>query len=134
MEKSRTGLIFILMLAAWLSGCAALGAGAAAVTAGTGTYLYVNGEMKTDYPYSFERVWKASEKVVATMKGTDVVPSREISEGTIEATIDGERVRFFVKYKAVNATTVAIRVGVLGSEQSSQFLHDKISRFLTDGS
>jgi len=133
MEK-KTGLICILMLSALLSGCAAFVAGGAAVTAGTGTYLYVNGEMKTDYPYSFEQVWKASEKVVASMRGTDVVPFKEISEGTIEATIDGERVRFFIKYKAINATTVAIRVGVIGNEQSSQFLHDRISRFLAGGS
>lgn len=132
--KKKTGLMYLLMLSAMLSGCAAVVAGGAAVTAGTGTYLYVNGEMKTDYPDSFDRVWKACEKAVASMKGTEVVPSKEISEGTIEATIDGERVLFSIKYKAINATTVAIRVGVIGNEQSSQFLHDKISRFLTGGS
>jgi hypothetical protein len=72
--------------------------------------------------------------MVASMRGVDVVPAKEISEGTIEATIDGERVRILVKYKAMKATTVAIRVGLIGNEQSSQFLHDRILEFLTRSS
>jgi hypothetical protein len=132
MRKEAAWILILLILP--LAGCAAVVAGGAAVTAGTGTYLYVNGEMRTDYPNGFDEVWKACEKMVASMRGVDVVPAKEISEGTIEATIDGERVRILVKYKAMKATTVAIRVGLIGNEQSSQFLHDRILEFLTRSS
>ena len=55
--------IFILFL---LSGCAtAVLIGGAAIGAGTGTYFWVNEELKTDYFASFDQVWSAGEKTVA---------------------------------------------------------------------
>ncbi|HQK79606.1 MAG TPA: DUF3568 family protein, partial [Syntrophales bacterium] len=54
-----------------LSGCAAAVVGGAVVGAGTGTYMYINGVLKTDYNAGFDRVWSAVEKTVADMHGTD---------------------------------------------------------------
>jgi len=124
---------FLLCIAGILAvtGCYAIPIGVAAGGAGSGTYFYVKGEMATDYYSSFDRVWAACEKVVADRHGIEVEPYKEISQGTIDAVIDGEKVHISVKYKAKNVTTVAIRAGVLGNKLSSQLLHDKINDNLT---
>jgi hypothetical protein len=119
---------FTLLL---FSGCAELLIGGAAVGAGTaGTYYYVNGDLKTDYQSSFDEVWAACEKTVADMHGIEVVPNREIAQGTINTLINDEKVKLDIMYKSKNITTVAIRVGLIGNKLSSQLLHDKIADYL----
>lgn len=131
MRKTEKWLLSLAALAFLLSGCAAALIGGAAVGAGSGTYFFINGEMKTDYYQSFEDVWKASEKTVADMRGVDVIPEKEIGKGKITALINGEKVDISVTYKAKNVTTVAIRVGLIGNKLSSQLIHDKIGYYLS---
>ena len=119
---------FTLLL---FSGCAGFLIGGAAVGAGTaGTYYYINGDLKTDYQASFDEVWAACEKTVADMHGIEVVPNREIAQGTINTLINDEKVRLDIMYKSKNITTVAVRVGLIGNKLSSQLLHDKIADYL----
>ena len=123
--------LFVLFL---FSGCELvpiLVVGGAAAGAGTGTYFYVNGELKTDYADSFDRVWSACEKTVADMRGTEVQPVKEIAQGKITTVINDEKVKFEITYRAKNQTSVAIRVGLVGNRLSSQLLHDKIAENLT---
>jgi hypothetical protein len=121
--------IFILFL---LSGCAtAVLIGGAAIGAGTGTYFWVNEELKTDYFASFDQVWSACEKTVADMHGTEVQPVKEIAQGKITAIINGEKVKFDITYRSKNQTSVGIRVGLVGNKMSSQLLHDKIAENLS---
>lgn len=129
MKRQIDLFCLLLLLSLPLGGCAApavLVGGAAAVTAASGTYLYLGGELKTDYNAPFDRVWAASEKMVAQMRGVNVQPVREIGQGSIAAVINDEKVHISVKYKTKNLTSVAIRVGALGNRLSSQMLHDKI--------
>ena len=119
--------IFSLFL---FSGCVPLVVGGAAAGAGAGTYFYINGELKTDYQASIDEVWKACEKTVASMRGSEVVPEKEISKGTINAVINDEKVKFDITYKSKTVTTVAIRVGLIGNRLSSRLLHDKIADYL----
>jgi len=130
--KRGSLLLVVIACAFILSGCAAAVIGGAAVGGGTGAYFYVNGELKTDYPSSFDKAWNACEKTVAYMKATDVFPEKEISKGTIQAIIDGERVRFVVEYKTKDLTTVSIRVGIIGNKSASQRLHDKVAAYLSE--
>lgn len=117
------GLVAVLFL---VSGCTAALVGGAAVGAGSGTYFYINGEMKTDYYHAFDAVWSSAEKTVAEMRGLEVQPEKEIGKGKIAAVIDDEKVQIAVTYKAKNVTTVSVRVGLLGNRLSSQLIHDKI--------
>jgi hypothetical protein len=110
----------------FISGCAILGLGVVAVGAGSGTYFYINGEGKTDYYYTFDKVWSACEKTVADMHGLDVEPTKGIGTGTISAIINDEKVQFIVTYKDKDVTTVATRVGIMGNKLSSQLLNDRI--------
>ena len=127
MKNNKYRLMVCLFVLFLLSGCAALVVGGAAVSAGTGTYFYINGELKTDYIASFDKVWNACEKTVADMRGTEVQPVKEIAKGTITATINDEKVKFEITYRAKNQTTVGIRVGLVGNKLSSQLLHDRIA-------
>lgn len=130
--KSNPYRFIICLLALFLfSGCAtALVVGTAAVGAGTGTYLYVNGELKADYAASFDQVWNACERTVADMRGTEVQPEKEIGQGKITALINDERVKISLTYRGKNQTSVAVRVGLFGNQLSSQRLHDKIAEHL----
>ncbi|MHB8828412.1 MAG: DUF3568 family protein [Syntrophales bacterium] len=126
MKIEKKWLLSLAALAFLLSGCAAALLGGAAIGAGSGTYFFINGELKTDYYQSFDDVWKASEKTVAEMRGVDVIPAKEIGNGKITATINGEKVDISVSYKAKDVTSVAVRVGLVGNKLSSQLIHDKI--------
>lgn len=108
------------------SGCAVIGVGAIAGT-GAGTYFYVNGGLQRDYPSSYDTVWSACEKAIAGMRALNVQPFKEIGQGQISAVINAEPVRFDVRYKERNITTVTIRVGLFGNKMASRLLHDKIS-------
>jgi hypothetical protein len=119
--------LFVLMFAVLtLTGCPAAVLGTAMVGTGAGTYVFVNSELKTDYYYSFDQVWSASEKTVATMRGSEVSPSRGIGSGTIEAVISGEKVRLNIVYKDKNITNVGIRIGIIGDEAASKLIHSNI--------
>jgi len=131
MHKTIHRIGLLVVGAFMISGCgASLAAvawvGGAALGAGSGTYLYLSGEMKTDYYHSFDATWTACQKTVADMRGVDVQPDKEIGNGRISAVINDERVRIEVTYKAKNVTTVSIRIGLLGNERSSQMIHDRI--------
>jgi hypothetical protein len=127
MFKRKSCLLPLIVGTFLIAGCAAVVVGGAAVGAGSATYFYVNGELKTDYYHPFDAVWAACEKTVADMRGLDVEPKKEIGTGTISTVIDNEKVQFMIQYKAKNVTTVSVRVGLLGNKLSSQLIHDKIN-------
>lgn len=132
MNHNKCRFIVCLFVLFLFSGCAtALIVGGAAIGAGTGTYFYVNGELKTDYFASFDQVWDACEKTVADMRGTDVQPAKEIAKGTITALINDEKVKLEITYRTKKQTSVAIRVGLVGNKMSSQLIHDKIAENLS---
>ena len=128
--KLRLIVVLLLGGVCLLSGCEVLLFGGAIAGGATGSYVWINEELKTDYPASFDRTWVAVEKTVAGMRGTQVEPVKEISQGTINAVIDDEKVRIYVSYKEKNLTSVAIRIGVVGNRLASQRLHDHISENL----
>ena len=133
--SGKTLILFTLLCAFALAGCVPLVAGTAAGVAGSGTYLFMQGELKTDYYYSFDKVWAACEKTIADMRGYDVEPNKEISQGKIDAMIEDEKVHFSIRYKGKDVagkdiTTVGVRVGLMGNELSSKLVHDKIAENL----
>ena len=122
--KSSKWLMILIIGAFALLGCVPLFVGGAVVKGGA--YFYINGELKTDYRYSFNKTWDACKETVANMNATDVFPVKKISKGTINAVIYGEKVRFVIEYKAKDLTSVSIRVGIFGDKSGSQRLNDKV--------
>lgn len=123
MRKYRARIFWSAAVVFLMAGCAPLVVG---VGTGTSTYLYINGALQTDYKYSYEMVWTACEKTMAGMRALSVQPFKEIGQGHISALINDEKVRFDVKYKARNVTTVTVRVGFFGNKTAALLLHDKI--------
>ncbi len=127
MPTAKGWIVFLAMGAFLVSGCAAAVVGGAVVGAGSGTYLFVTGELKTDYNHSFDATWAACQKTVADMRGLDVMPEKDIGKARITTMIDYEKVQISVTYQARNVTTVSVRVGLLGNKRSSQLIQDKIA-------
>jgi hypothetical protein len=129
-KRIRRSLLLLVVGLFVLTGCAAALVGGAVVGAGTGTYMFINGELKTDYNFNFDKVWAAAEKTVAQMRGTDVVPSKGIGTGHIDSVINGEKVRIAVTFKEITVTSVGIRVGMVGDETASRMIQANIAENL----
>ncbi len=126
-KRIRRSVLLLVVGLFILTGCAAVLVGGAVVGAGTGTYMFINGELKTDYNYSFDKVWSAVEKTVAAMRGTDVAPAKGIGTGHIDSVINGEKVRISVTFKEKDITTAAVRVGMVGDETASRMIQANIA-------
>jgi hypothetical protein len=126
--KKRAAVALIVLTCCFsLYGCPVLVVTGAAVAGGTGTYYYVEGEMRTDYYFSVDGVWSGVEKTIADMKGRDVEPDKQADGGTIVAVINDEKVTFRLKYKDKDLTSLGIRVGVMGNEAASKVIHDRVA-------
>ena len=127
-DKKRTAVALILLVCCFsLYGCPVLVVGGAAVAGGTGTYYYVEGEMRTDYYFPVATVWSAVEKTIADMKGHDVEPDKQTDGGKITAVINDEKVQFRIMYKDKDLTTLGVRVGLMGNETASKVLQDRVA-------
>ena len=126
--KKRAAVALIVLTCCFsLYGCPVLVVTGAAVAGGTGTYYYVEGEMRTDYYFSVDGVWSGVEKTIADMKGRDVEPDKQADGGTIVAVINDEKVTFKLKYKDKDLTSLGIRVGLMGNEAASKVIHDRVA-------
>jgi hypothetical protein len=137
-RKQAAVAIILLACCITLYGCPVLVVGGAAVAGGTGTYYYVEGELKRDYYYPYDKVWSGCEKTIADLRGHDVKPQKDVGmgQGKINAMIEEEKVQISIKYKGKDSTgkditTVSVRVGVVGNELSSKLIHDKLAENLT---
>jgi len=124
-RKRAAVALIVLMCCFSLYGCPVLVVGGAAVAGGTGTYYYVEGEMKTDYYFSVDAVWSAVEKTIADMKGRDVEPDKD--GGKIVAVINDEKVTFRAVYKDKDLTTLGVRVGQVGNQTASKVIQDRVA-------
>jgi hypothetical protein len=131
MLKKNLWILFILIVIVSASGCdTAFKVGDSIVGIQSGQFFYTDGVLRTNYHAEFQKVWDACIKAMRDMKAVDITIDKKISEGTIEAKVYDEEVRIAVEYKEKNMTQVAIRVGVSGSNISSQLIHDKIKQNL----
>ncbi|HSD94087.1 MAG TPA: DUF3568 family protein [Syntrophales bacterium] len=125
-HRKRAAVALIVLTCCFsLYGCPVLVVGGAAVAGGTGTYYYVEGEMKTDYYFSVDAVWSAVEKTIADMKGRDVEPDKD--GGKIVAVINDEKVTFRAVYKDKDLTTLGVRVGPVGNQTASKVIQDRVA-------
>jgi hypothetical protein len=126
-QKRAAVALIVLTCCFSLYGCPVLVVTGAAVAGGTGTYYYVEGEMRTDYYFSVDAVWSGVEKTIADMKGRVVEPDKQTDGGTIVAVINDEKVTFRLKYKDKDLTSLGIRVGLMGNEAASKVIHDRVA-------
>ena len=124
----RTGLVVVaaLLLAAVLvSGCAFM---AGAAVAGAATYVYKEGELTKTYPKPYEEVRLA---VIEAMQDDMDYMIVERAGDKIKAKAPGDKdITVDLSYTGSNVTKVGIRVGLLGDEDHSQEIMNRIDRRL----
>lgn len=130
MKKTRyLALLPILLL---LYGCGTLlifGAGTAAGVAG---YKYLNGTLEVLYEYPLIETWDGTLAALSQLGITVTDSKHDLTGGKIEGKrADGQQVRISLAYKSPKETKVDIRVGIIGDENASMAIKDKIAEVLS---
>ncbi|HJX35308.1 MAG TPA: DUF3568 family protein [Desulfatiglandales bacterium] len=123
--------IFLLFLCLCMTGCppmAFLGGAAA----GIGAYKYINEILTVVYEAPFDDTWDASIKALEDMGFTIENQTKELGSGRISTREDekNKKVNLTLQYKSPQETEVKIRVGLLGDENASNVIKDRIAGFL----
>jgi hypothetical protein len=93
----------------------------------SGRFVVVDGKLGADYPYPYDRVWKAAEKTLAELKATEVVPDRGIASGSLQGRVDGDRVMILIDYISRDRTSVSVLVGLVGDTLGTRLIHERIA-------
>ena len=101
------------------------------VTAGAGTYDFIQGELRTTYSVPIEQVWP---KTLAALHELKLTVDRQLLDhlgGEIDARrVDGTAVKVRLKPAGEHSTTVGVRVGTLGNRDHAERIHDIIKKQL----
>jgi uncharacterized lipoprotein len=120
-----------LLLCLFLTGCAPvlLLSGAAA---GIGGYKYYKGLLTVVYEAPYENTWDASIKALEDLEFTIQEKTEKIGSGKISAASSSkdQEANLFLEYVSPHETQVSIRVGLLGDENASNVIKDKIGSIL----
>lgn len=126
-------IVLFLFMTFILSGCnAAINMNGKVMGVSSGQFIYQNGNLISNYKADLDRVWKACEKTVEELKGTDIQKERKIATGVINSIIQDEKVIISLEYIDKGTTSVAVFAGVAGNNIASKLIHEKISRFLAE--
>lgn len=132
MKVLRILVLFSLPLV--LAGCTYLVVAGAGAGAGVATYAYVKGELKVEYPYSYDAVWNATLAALRDCRIMVEEKARDALGGTIKAKRHtGTRVRVKVENKGPKLTVVKIRVGLFGNKDASFMIKEAIDKRLGAG-
>ena len=128
MSKARNIIPALLLIS--LTGCAPV-AFLAGAAAGVGGYKYYKGALTVIYQAPYEKTWDASLKALKEMGFGIEDKTRELTKGKISAQLaDNKTVTVSLKYISSSETEATIRVGLLGDENASNVIKDKIAEVL----
>jgi hypothetical protein len=124
-NKSISILLFTVFI---LCGCnAALVMNGKIMGVSSGSFIYQDGYLTTNYKTDINSVWAACEKALKDLKAVDVQKNRKIATGSIKATIQAEKVTILIEYVATDLTTVSVIAGIAGNNMASGMIQDKIA-------
>ena len=130
MKGQRQRVLSLLCcLALGLSGCAYVVAGVVGAGVGLGTYKYVDGNLKRDYPGPMPKVWEATVAALDDLKVTTNVQEKDYFGGLIKGIMyDGTKVTVKVERQSDSSTEVGVRIGLFGDREISETIHAKIAQ------
>jgi len=128
----RLRYVFLLLLCLCLTSCAPVLLGAAGAAAGIAGYKYYNDVLTVVYEAPFDNTWDASIKALEDMGLTIDDKTKKMGTGKISTKEDADNktVNITIEYKSAQETEVTIRVGLLGDENASNVIKDKIGGIL----
>ncbi len=119
-------LAVLLSAVVFLYGCALAWVGVGAGI-GVGTYRYIQGNVEMDYSLEYNSAWDAVNTALANRYISIVNSLNEGSKGSIEAIQkNGKRLTITLHYLSEEITTIKVRVGLLGSSEDAEALHEEI--------
>ena len=126
--KAIIGIILVLFCMSFMiQGCLLLAVGAGA-GAGAATVAYVKGELRTTYAASLNRAWEATLSALKDLQINVRSSKKDATEGDIEATkADGTKVKINLEPAGPDTTSVRIRVGMFGDEETSRLINRQIA-------
>ena len=101
---------------------------------GVGPSSYAFGTQSQVQAGSFERVWAATLAALQQYQATVDSAQRDVASGQIEGRLaDSTTVQITVEANTPDATTVKIRLGLLGNQSESMGIQQRISGILQAG-
>ncbi len=123
-KLAALGLLAAAGVAPFLGGCVAVVAGAA----GAGAVAYVRGELESSIPHSLDDVFAASQRALADLKFARIDDNKSgIDAQLIARTALDKKVEIKLERITDKLTKVHIRVGVIGDQDLSLTVLDKIN-------
>ena len=129
MSKGKCALMlfFSFFFIFTFAGCLAVATGIGAA----GAVMWYQGELKVDLNAPPEKVIAATERAFASFKWHQISASSSKTDGqAVARTGADKRVDVLVKQKTETTSEIGIRVGVMGDENLSRTLLDKIQIYL----
>jgi hypothetical protein len=121
----------VLCVILFLGGCTTVAMVGAGAGAGMGTYSYVKGELKVDYPYTYDQTWNASLTALERLEIEVTTKKRDALNGEIKGKRGDEKsVVIKLKNKGLGITTVGVRVGSFGDRDASHRIQQTILNVL----
>lgn len=128
---NRARYIFPLLLCFLFAGCASLALMGVGAVAGIGGYKYYEGELTVVYQAPYEKTWDASIRALEEMGYKIEEKTEKLGSGKIRTSDDNNKiVKMSLSYLNQDETEVTIRVGLLGDENASNVIKDKIGSIL----
>ena len=126
--KCMVTFSLIVFLILTITGClaaVATGVGAA------GAVLWYQGELRADLDAAPKKVIAATERAFADLKWSKIsVESFETEGKAIAQTDEDQKVEVTVKQKTETTSEIGIRVGIIGDENLSRTLLEKIEAYI----
>jgi hypothetical protein len=116
-------LLGLCSAVAFSSGCVAVAAGAA----GAGAVAYVRGELRVSLSNDYDSVVRASNRAVDQLQFAKISERKDALSDEIKVrTARDKKITILLTKEADKLTRVQIRVGLIGDEQVSMAVLDKI--------
>jgi len=128
----RLTVVFLLLIAWTLAGCAAVIVGAGV---GAGTYTYIKGDLKRSYPVKFNKALDVCISILDDLDQPIVEKTTDGEKTTIETKRkDGSPQTITVAIESIEWTQVSVRTGMVGywKKDVSQQFHDFIAERLKE--
>jgi len=121
----------LLVLVALISGCT-FNVANKTIGIRSGQFIFIDGSLKGDYRFPFDKVWAASEKTLIELKALDIQKQKKLALGTISGFIGDEKATIMVDYINREQTMVSVVVGTIpiGNNLASRLIHDKLTEIL----
>ena len=103
----------------------------AVVGAAAGTYAWVNGEVRNDEPATLDACYNAAQRAVKNLGYTKISDSKDATYGEIKArNAKDQAIRIRLEKKTSKSTEVRIRVGTVGSKETSSMILNEMRKYL----